>query len=187
METEKIWSEFSTVLKRFILSKVKDESMADDILQEVFIKIHLKKGYLKNTDKLKSWIFTIANNTTLDYFRKRDLILPNEVDINPDEDISKDAHSASDCILPLILNLPKKYKEALILTEIKGMKQQAVADQLGISLPGAKSRVQRGRELLKTGFIQCCDYTLDENGFLKGEHKNIDECKVCNPTSTNPS
>lgn len=181
METEKIWSKFSTALKKFILSKVNDVTIADDILQEVFIKIHLKKDALKKKDSLKSWLFTIANNTTLDYFRKRDLILPNESNNNLSEDSSKDSHDATDCIVPLILNLPKKYKEALLLTEVKGLKQQATADQLGISLTAAKSRIQRGRDLLKKGFINCCDYTLDENGFLKGEHKNIEDCKVCNP------
>lgn len=181
METEKIWSEFSTALKKFILSKVKDETIADDILQEVFIKIHLKKNELQKKDRLKSWLFTIANNTTLDYFRKRDLVVPNEANDSSIEDTTKDSHDATDCIVPLILNLPKKYKEALLLTEVKGLKQQAAADKLGISLTAAKSRVQRGRDLLKKGFINCCDYTLDKNGFLKGEHKNIDDCKVCNP------
>lgn len=180
METEKIWSEFSTSLKKFIFSKVKDEGIADDILQEVFLKIHLKKETLQKKDSLKSWLFTIANNATLDYFRKRDMVVPIETNDNTEES-SKDSHDASDCIVPLILNLPKKYKEALLLTEVKGLKQQAAADQLGISLSAAKSRIQRGRELLKTGFINCCDYTLDENGFLKGEHKNIEDCKVCNP------
>ncbi|MEI6866016.1 RNA polymerase sigma factor SigZ [Flavicella sp.] len=181
MNTEKIWSEFSLALKNFIFSKVKNETVAKDILQEVFIKIHLHKNELKKKKQLKSWLFSIANNTTIDYFRKKDLVLPSQPENNSTEENSKDSHNPTDCLLPLILALPEKYRKALLLTEIKGIKQQNAADQLGISLPAAKSRIQRGRDLLKKGFINCCDYTIDKNGLLKGEHKNIDECKVCSP------
>ncbi len=83
-------------------------------------------------------------------------------------------------MIPLILNLPKKYKEALLLSEIKGVKQSEVATQLKISLPAAKSRILRGRELLKKGFMDCCNYTLDKDGHLKGEHQDKSDCKVCN-------
>lgn len=183
MNTEKIWSEFSLALKKFILSKTKNESITEDILQEVFIKIHLHKNELQKKDRLKSWLFSIANNTTLDYFRKKELVLPALEDSKVIES-EKDKHDATDCIVPLILNLPKKYKEILLLTEVKGMKQQQAADQLGLSLTAVKSRVLRGREQLKKGFMDCCDYKLDENGLLKGEHKNIEDCKVCNSTST---
>lgn len=181
MDTAKIWDEFSLVLKRFIFSKVKNETVTDDILQEVFIKVHMHKNELQKKKQLKSWLFTIANNTTIDYFRKKDLVLPTEPDKNSTEETSKDNHDPTDCLLPLILELPKIYREALLLTEIKGLKQQNAAEQLGISLAAAKSRIQRGKELLKKGFINCCDYTIDENGLLKGEHKNADECKVCSP------
>ncbi|WP_152287608.1 RNA polymerase sigma factor SigZ [Flavicella marina] len=180
MQTEKIYSDFSAALKKFILSKVKNETIADDILQEVFIKIHLHKNELQQKDKLKSWLFQIANNTILDYFRKRELVLPDSDKNIRLENPEKDHHDATDCLVPLILKLPKKYKDILILTEVKGFKQKYAADQLNISLPAAKSRIQRGRELLKQGFMDCCDYKLDENGFLKGAHKNKEDCKVCN-------
>jgi RNA polymerase sigma-70 factor (ECF subfamily) len=179
MKTEKIWSAFSDTLKKFILSKVKDEVITDDILQEVFIKIHLNKSKIQKKDRIKSWLFTIAKNTTSDYFRKKDFIVPYAPNYKFHDVNSKDHHDARDCIVPLILNLPKKHKEVLLLTEIKGLKQQEAADQLGISLASAKSRVLRGRKLLKKGFMDCCNYTQDKSGFLKGEHKSIAECKVC--------
>lgn len=179
METKQIWNQFSAALKKFITSKVKNETVADDILQEVFVKIHLKKHLLQKEAKLKSWLFTIANNCINDYFRLNSKMTPHE-SIPITENEEADAHSAKDCVLPLILNLPKTYKEALLLSEIKGLKQQEVANKLSISLSAAKSRILRGKEALKKGFIACCDYTLDENGHLKGEHKDKSDCKVCN-------
>ncbi len=179
METQLIWSQFSEALKKFIISKVKDETVAEDLLQEIFIKIHLKKETLQKKDRLKSWLFAIANNAINDYFKKH-----NKPKIEINDNLTEDKgepqdHDAKDCLLPLILNLPKKYKEVLLLTDIKGLKQAAAATELRITLTATKSRVQRGRDLLKQGFMQCCDYTLDENGHLKGEHKDSSECKVC--------
>lgn len=177
MDTKTIWNEFSIALKKFILSKVKEETIADDILQEVFIKIHLKKHMLQKEAKLKPWLFTIANNCILDYFRNNKNH-PLNLTLSYEEE-SSETHNAKDCLLPLILNLPKIYKEALLLSEIKALKQKEVAKTLNISLPAAKSRILRGKKELKKGFIACCDYTLDENGHLKGEHKDKTDCKVC--------
>jgi RNA polymerase sigma-70 factor (ECF subfamily) len=180
MKTTIIWNEFSESLKRFINSRVKNSDLTNDLLQEVFIKIHLNINSIKKQESIKSWIFTIANNTIIDYFKKhsKDSSLP--INLSSTTDENSDEHSAIDCVLPLINNLPIIYKEAMILSEIKGMKQTEIAKKLNISISGAKSRVQRGRNLLKQGFIDCCDYKLNTEGQLVGEHKNKKDCKVCN-------
>jgi len=182
METTIIWNEFSASLKRFILSKVKSNDIADDLLQEVFLRVHLNMHTLEKQKSLKSWIFTITSNVINDYFRKNpknnSIVIEN---IELKEEINEE-HSARDCIIPLIKNLPSTYKEAIYLSEIKGIKQAEIAKQLNLSLSGAKSRIQRGRELLKQGFISCCDYKLNELGHLVGEHKDIKDCKICSPS-----
>jgi RNA polymerase sigma-70 factor (ECF subfamily) len=180
MNTKIIWTDFSAALHRFIAKKVKDIAVADDLLQEVFIKIHLQKETLQKKDRLKSWIFTIANNTVNDYFRKKQKethLLENKKLTDTEETL---IYCPQDCLLPLIKNLPDIYREVLCLSEIKGYKQKEVAQQLNISLPATKSRILRGRDLLKKGFMDCCDYKLDEKGHLRGEHKNKVNCKVCN-------
>ena len=179
METTKIYTEYSDSLKSFIISKVKNEEVTNDILQEVFIKIHLKKDTVKNQDSIKSWIFSVANNTILDYFNKNSKKQDNISELPSIEEETDHEHSAIDCLKPLIKNLPKTYVEAMLLSEIEGLKQAEVAKKLNISLSGAKSRIQRGRELLKEGFINCCDYTLNESGHLVGENKSKKNCKVC--------
>lgn len=176
METNIIWDNFSETLKKYIQNKVKDEESSKDILQEVFIKIHLNANKIKNTESLKSWLYTIAHNTIMDYFKKQSrqidyTIIPESEENQP--------HTAKNCILPLIHSLPEKYREALLLSEINGKKQLEVAEILNISVSGAKSRIQRGRKLLQQGFIDCCDYKINEKGFLIGEHKEKENCKVC--------
>jgi RNA polymerase sigma-70 factor (ECF subfamily) len=64
----------------------------------------------------------------------------------------------------LIDDLPATYRDAVRLHEIEGLSQQAVADRLGLSLSGAKSRVQRGRERLRAELERCCSFELDRRG-----------------------
>ncbi len=179
--TSQIWNDFSESLNRYIYSYVKDTSIADDLLQETFIKIHLNLDKIKNVKSLKSWIYRIAHNIVMDYFKKQskikdDFIIENYSEVEEENT----EHSHKDCLKPLINNLLDIYKEALMLSEINGLKQNEVAKKLNISLSGAKSRIQRGRKLLKNGFIDCCNFKLNESGYLYGSETTKDECKVCN-------
>lgn len=176
METIDIWKQFSEILKKYIFSKVKNKEATKDLLQEVFVKIHLNSDKLKKTESLKSWVYTITHNVIIDYFKNQSKPIPT-LELTETEDNT--GHSAKNCLFPLINNLPEKYKEALLLSEINGKKQHEVAEILNLSLPGAKSRIQRGRKLLQQGFIDCCNYTLNSEGFLVGEPMEKENCKVC--------
>ena len=75
--------------------------------------------------------------------------------------------------------MPKKYRDPLFLSDIKGIKQKDIAIQLKLPLPTIKSRIQRARKLIVKGYMECCDYKLNEQGYLVGEIKDKEECKVC--------
>lgn len=178
METKEIWDKYAEELRRFLMSKTADKDLADDILQEVFVKVHLKKSQLRSGKDLRPWLYRIASHCLTDFFRSKTYtpeITPASTDTSEE---AKD-HSAENCLLPLIEELPEIYRKALLLSEIENKKQQQVAEILGISVSGAKSRIQRGRKLLQEGYMNCCDYTLNENGLLVGEPKTEEQCKVC--------
>lgn len=149
--------------------------LAEDLLQEIFIKIHLKKKDLQDEALLKNWVFTIARNSVTDYFRKRKFAISG---FPEEEEVIAGQHSPLDCLDPLVRELPKKYREAIILGDIQGKKQQEVARELGITLANAKSRIRRGRKLILQGYIDCCDYTI-KNGVLVGETRPKEQCRVC--------
>ncbi len=176
--TKHLWNHYAEDIKYFILSIVKDASVADDLLQETFIKVHTKLGTLKNDDKAKSWLFSIARYTVLDYFRKRDIVYE-----TTDEDFifedQKLNHTQIDCLRGIIKRLPKKYRDPLFLSDIEGLKQAQVSHQLHKPLATIKSQIQRGRKLIAQGFIDCCDFKVNDNGFLVGELKEKADCKVC--------
>lgn len=178
LTSETIWQTFAPDLKRYVFSQAKDEDLTNDILQEVFIKIHLNIEKLNDKNKVKSWVFAIAHNTLMNFFNKKNIPFPidevGELMLTEDE-----IHSANNCLIPLINNLPKRYSEPLLLSEIQGKKLAEVATILEISLSGAKSRVQRGRKLLQQEYMDCCHYKLNEEGFLVGEHQDKKNCKKC--------
>jgi len=178
MHTQDIWYSYSNDIKHFILSKVKDAVVTDDLLQETFIKVHTKLNHLQDANKLKPWLFSIARHTVTDYFRQHDLTDNiNENDFIADE--QNQDHSEHDCLHGIIKNLPKKYRDPLFLSDIKGLKQQEIANQLHLPLPTIKSQIQRARKQIAQGFMDCCGFKMNDDGHLIGEIQDKADCKVC--------
>src|SRR5712692_8979740 len=165
--TEKVWEEFHPKLQQFILKRIPDEQSAEDILQDVFLKIHTRINTLRDEEKLQSWIYQIARNAIADYYRahKATLELP-ETLLLPEEPIVNDdvVKELIPSIKAMVDSLPADYRQALILTEYEGLTQRELAARLGLSFSGAKSRVQRAREKLKTMLLDCCHFEFDRLG-----------------------
>lgn len=179
MTTQKLWTLYADDLKRFILTKVKDEAIADDLLQDTFIKVHTKLDHLKDESKVRPWLFTIARYTTIDYFRTLDLTKQlNDEDLTF-EDVALH-HTEEDCLRGIIKSLPKKYRDPLFLSDIKGLKLAEISQQLHLPLSTIKSQIQRGRKLIVKGFMDCCDFKMNDEGYLVGEIRDKQDCKVCN-------
>ncbi|WBX77338.1 sigma-70 family RNA polymerase sigma factor [Tenacibaculum ovolyticum] len=178
MTTNQVWTKYADDVKYFILSKVKDATVTDDILQDTFIKIHTKLHTLKDITKLKAWIFTIARNAIMDYFKSTNKTFE-LANFETETKIEEHAHTEKDCLRGILQNLPKKYRDPLFLSDIKGLKQQEVATTLKQSLPTTKSQIQRARKLIAKGFMDCCGFILNDEGKLVGEIQDKDDCKVC--------
>ena len=89
-------------------------------------------------------------------------------------------HTEKDCLRGILKNLPKKYRDPLFLSDIKGLKQQEVATQLKQNITTTKSQIQRARKFIAQGFMDCCGFIMNEKGVLVGEVQDKDDCKVCN-------
>lgn len=176
MNTGDIYKEYSNELKGFLISKTGDKDLSEDILHETFVKVHLKISGLRANTRVRPWLYRILFNTLIDHYRKKAVYVKGDV-IESDEEINP--HTAINCLVPLINNLPEAYRNALILSDLTGLKQAEVAQKLNISLSGAKSRIQRGRKMLQEGYVDCCDYTLNDKGLLTGEGGTEEDCKVC--------
>lgn len=178
MTTKAIWDIYSEDLRRFIFSKAKDAVITEDILQETFIKVHTKQDTLKDKTKLKSWLFSIARYTLIDYFKASKQTFSVD-DIHLETEPNSKTHTEQDCLRGILKSLPKKYRDPLFLSDIKGMKQQDVADQIHVPLSTVKSQIQRARKQIAQGFMDCCGFEMNEKGHLVGELQDKADCKVC--------
>jgi RNA polymerase sigma-70 factor (ECF subfamily) len=162
---EHIWHEFADRLGRFIRSRVSDPATADDIRQDVFVKIQKKVGQLEDPARLEGWIYLIARNAIIDHYRtrKETVEVPDTLPAEPGAD-NGEIEELKASFRRMIYSLPEPYRDAVVLTELEGLTQQELANRLGISLSGAKSRVQRGRAQLKQMLDECCTFEFDRRG-----------------------
>jgi len=171
------WTKTQQELKNFVYRKVRDKALADDIVQDVFLKVHAKLAQLKDTEKVSGWIYQITRNTITDYYRNKSKnFSPQDLDWESDHHRLNDC--VSTCLQEMLLTLPEKYREALELTELRNLSQTDLALKLNISYSGAKSRVQRARQMLKE--------KMDENYRIKMDsYGNVIVCENRAPCNCN--
>ena len=185
--TEQVWNDFSWRLRTFILDWITNAEDADDLLQDIFTKIHNNLSSLKDEGRLTAWLFQITRNAITDFYRQLK-VQPSEqapatviVDNQDDNALNREV---AGWLEPMLESLPEKYRQALRLTELEGMKQSELARELGISLSAAKMRVRRGREKLKAILLDCCHFELDRRGNILDYHSNsTDNCDCAAPST----
>ncbi len=178
---EEIWREHQAALRAFIRRRVADNGAAEDILQEVFLKMHGGLASLRDRTRLRGWLYRTARNAILDYYRARKptVEIPDWL-AGPEQDPGETARQEmAQCLLPMIRQLPEKYREAVILSELEGLPQREVAEMQSLSLSGAKSRIQRGRALLREMLAECCRLYFDRRGRLHDYERRGKNCDRC--------
>ncbi len=156
MDFFEVYEQHYDRVRNFILASVKNRWVADDLVQETFIRVMQNLAKVRDPAKLSSWIFRIAANLCQDYFRSptRKLIpfgdnpageLPGEFSL--EKEIEK--YHTSLLVQDLIKLLPEPMRQVIFLCDIKEESQQEAADLLGISLNNVKVRLHRARKQLK--------------------------------------
>jgi RNA polymerase sigma-70 factor (ECF subfamily) len=148
VSTEAIWDAFSTPLRQFLRKRLPDEESTEDLLQDIFLTIHTHIAQLLALSKLQSWVYQIARNALAAYYRNKQTVAPLEqAEGLTEEPPEEDMEAVLAASMKGMLNcLPQADREVLLLAEYHGMKQREIATHFGLSLSGAKSRVQRARE-----------------------------------------
>lgn len=180
---EELWAEFGGPLRRFIAKRVRDERDADDLVQEVFLRAHVALHDVRDPDRVRPWLYRIAANAVADHYRQRRVaarsVLPHdalvEVETHP-ENLNGEVAA---CLGPVIEELPEGYRRALVLADLEGRAQKEVAEELGLSLSGAKSRVQRARTKLRSALLSCCRFELDQLGNVLDWQPRGKTCRHC--------
>ncbi len=180
---ESLWEAYCCRLLAFIRSRVANEADAEDILQEVFLRVHRHLCCSPDWERPEAWFYQIARNLVVDYYRQRTWeAIPDDLPVTDENQAGgPDEEPAAQLALSLketLQALPETYRQALLLTEYEGLNQAELAQRLGISLSGAKSRVQRARHKLRDLLLTCCHFELDRRGRVIDYYPH---CCCCQP------
>ena len=171
-----LWTDLHARLRGFVGRRIGDPHAADDVAQEVLLRLHRSMGELRVEDRLDAFAYRIARNAIIDHYRSRasaretpaepdDVATHIEADGKDDHDPDGDGprQELARCLAPLIRQLAAPYREALTLTDLGKLSQVEAAEIVGLSVPGMKTRVQRARTQVHELLTGCCAVALDDS------------------------
>jgi RNA polymerase sigma-70 factor (ECF subfamily) len=188
-QVEVPWEELYRNLRGFVGRRVRNSADVDDVVQAIMLRLVKGLGTLRDSQRLHPWVYRTARNVIIDHYRataSRPEVGPADDGVRGDEDgssaiVQEDEGVAlqelAACLAPMLRQLDPPYREAVTLTELRGVTQADAAKRAGISFSGMKSRVQRARRQLRTTLEECCRIQLDRRGGIVGfEPRRPDSC-----------
>ena len=200
--TPEVWEPFVDALRGFVARRV-PVAEADDVLQDVLLRLHQAAPTLRDAEKAEAWVYGIARRTVADHFRQRPTPEgtddPNGLEdpTTPPENLAafQGDHDVHEEVLswlrPFAEALDEPDRTAVLMADFEGRTQREVADHLGLSLSGAKSRVQRARARLGDALQACCEVEFGPDARARAfrrvhaearqreEDAHCDECETC--------
>lgn len=167
------WAESLDRVRAFVAARVGgDRELAADITNDVLVR-SIASGALAEVDNPTAWLYRSARNAVIDHYRTRRVLEPLETDAWPEPDRVDSApndatRELARCLQPLMADLPTTARDALTRVDLEGQTHQQAASELGLSVSGMKSRVQRARRQLRDVLEQCCEVGLDHTGAVAG-------------------
>jgi RNA polymerase sigma-70 factor, ECF subfamily len=158
------WKAQERALRGWLTHQLHDRALAEDLLQEVFLKALRQGERFCSIENARAWLFEVSRNTLADHLRRaRETVeLPTELYI--DEEAPPPIDGLVSCLPRVLSELSVEDREAIRCCDLEGLSQADFAHQLGLTLPAAKSRVQRARVRLKEQLTRACQVNFNEQG-----------------------
>lgn len=159
------WHDHQVELRGFLIGQIKEPSMADDVLQDVFFKAMREGRSFCDLQNPRAWLFRVARNALTDNHRLRKHWVP-VPDHLPEERARERApvDELDACINATLPDLAERDRDILWACDLESMPQETYAQSIGLSLPAAKARIRRARERLREALALRCDVVLDDSG-----------------------
>ena len=179
MDFWQIYDEYYGPVRKFILTYVRDEWLADDLIQDTFLRVQKNLDSVRDPEKISSWVFRIAYNLCHDHFRQskrsslNNRLIQAEIPTFKEAMVQKELeqNQMGQCVQDKMDLLPKDYRTVLILSDIMAFSQQEIAEILSTSVSNVKVRVHRARKKMRTILEEHCSLGLDERSVLVCEPK----------------
>ncbi|MBI5056662.1 MAG: sigma-70 family RNA polymerase sigma factor [Nitrospirae bacterium] len=188
LEFHQIYEKHKHKILRYLM-RFFDRSVAEELSQDVFLKVSNSLKDFKGKSQISTWIYRIATNTALDKLRStrfqndqntrstgddgpvlEDDILAGEKVLQPDRQFIR--KEMNECIRDIVNNLPLDYRTVIVLGELEELKNKEIADVLGLGLDTVKIRLHRARAMLKKALESHCDFYRDERNEFACDRKN---------------
>lgn len=175
MHLTEIYDQYYQKVRKFILHTVRNEWLADDLVQETFIKINHNLENVRDATRLQAWIFRIAHNICRDYFRQQGKNANLGLEEISGEPVLAQAPTSQkeleqgqmrQCVLGLVKFLPESLRSVIILSDVSEFNQREIAEILGITVENVKIRLHRARKKLKALLEEHCVFEVDERNVL---------------------
>lgn len=185
LDFNRIVTEHEGRIIRYLSGLLGDAALARDLTQETFLRVYKSLEQLRGPEACTAWIYRIASNLALDHLRSRasrregqavslETELPNGEGVEPrseerlaEERLEQEEMAA--CLRHYIHHLPEASRACLILRDLEGLGEEAVADILGCSVGAVKVRTHRARKKLRELLREGCRFYQDERGILRCE------------------
>jgi RNA polymerase sigma-70 factor (ECF subfamily) len=158
------WHRHEAELRAWLRGRLGNPHDAEDVLQDLFLKA-LRQGWkFCQIENARAWLFEVARNAIADRQRlkREEVALPEDLVYENDEPAAVDSLAA--CLPRALSELSEEDREAITLCDLEGLKQEDYARMKGLTLPGAKSRVQRARKRLREHLTSACQVRFDASG-----------------------
>lgn len=158
------WREHELELRGYLLHRLSDPHLADDLVQEVFLKaMRYGKGFCV-LDNRRAWLFQVARNTLVDRLRLEKNTVPLPENLLEENHPVAPVDALAECLSRALSALSVHDSDILHQCDIEGVKQQAYADAHNLSLPAVKSRLLRARQRMRDYLIDNCGVQFDAVG-----------------------
>ena len=160
------WSMHEAELLSFMRHRLNNPSEAEDLLHDLFLKAWAQGDNFCSVVNARAWLFEVARNILIDRGRRtrNEVTLPEDIPAIEPEFFAIDG--LANCLPRVLSELSEEDREAIQRCDLEGMPQAVFAELKGLSLPGAKSRIQRARQRLRAQMSQACQVRLDEAGHV---------------------
>ena len=188
------WPALASRLTAFVRRRIGDPHAAEDVGQEVLLRLYRNLDQLRGADRPEAFAYRIARNAIIDHYRST--AGAKELPSAPEDLVERidagggagdESHSGASspelapCLKPLVGRLPHRYRQALTLTDLGALSQVQAAQVVGLTIPGMKARVQRGRAQLRELLVRCCDIARDDRRRITAIQPT-GFCSCCEPS-----
>jgi RNA polymerase sigma-70 factor (ECF subfamily) len=158
------WAAHERELRAWLRHRLGNPHDAEDLLQDLFLKALRQERKFCELGNARAWLFEVARNALADRLRlkKEQVELPDDLIHEIDDPVPVD--TLAQCLPRALSELSADDREAITLCDLEGMTQEDFARLKGITLPGAKSRVQRARRRLREHLTSACQVRFDAAG-----------------------